>query len=359
MKIIIDRGSISQNEIDFLSQNNFDCVVLENDLNEYDFGNEKLFYDVIFITRVEKKVYYRRENKLFQPTIVKITDEKVWIAKEELVDAKVLNIQDFVCGKFITLLGECYSYNNFTLPENKQFSFLKYQVNLSNLQFNDFSSHWSKQIDVYTLGRYFPIDYSNDNLHVYSARILKCKKGGDHAYKLYKPLLDYFVNLNIESVDYIFTVPCRPDKPDRFKNVSPNSGIKLTSNYQETKGKSKEDKMVIMRNCFTLNEAFEIKGKNILLVDDVITSGATLSILSELLYRNGAKKISWLVYARNVHQEKNTNYVCNICGSSMRIFMNNSNFEWFVNCSNFNKCNANYRNARFNTTDFIYKNIAF
>ncbi|MBQ4084839.1 MAG: ComF family protein, partial [Alphaproteobacteria bacterium] len=66
---------------------------------------------------------------------------------------------------------------------------------------------------------------------------------------------------------------------------------------------SQEDKTYIQRarnvkNAFGVSEPEKIKGKNILLIDDVLTTGATLSSCAHALKKAGAKKVYCLTLAR-------------------------------------------------------------
>ena len=55
-----------------------------------------------------------------------------------------------------------------------------------------------------------------------------------------------------------------------------------------------------MRNSFELKEGLNIKGKSILLVDDVLTTGATLESAATILRANGATHVDAVVIARHV-----------------------------------------------------------
>jgi len=55
-----------------------------------------------------------------------------------------------------------------------------------------------------------------------------------------------------------------------------------------------------VRNAFDVRNAQDIKGAHILLVDDVLTSGATASSCAAMLKRNGAGRIDVLTLARAV-----------------------------------------------------------
>lgn len=57
-------------------------------------------------------------------------------------------------------------------------------------------------------------------------------------------------------------------------------------------------------NAFAVKNADKIKGKKILLIDDVFTSGATLNECAKILKKNGAGKVYVLTFARVVHNVK-------------------------------------------------------
>lgn len=55
-----------------------------------------------------------------------------------------------------------------------------------------------------------------------------------------------------------------------------------------------------VRNAFEINNSDQIEGACILLVDDVFTSGATVSRCAEILKKNGAERVDVLTLARAV-----------------------------------------------------------
>ena len=73
----------------------------------------------------------------------------------------------------------------------------------------------------------------------------------------------------------------------REKNTKPQAEIEDFKKRQEN-----------VIDCFSVKNIDEIKGKNILLVDDVSTSGSTLNEAAKVLKKAGAKKIIGLVAAR-------------------------------------------------------------
>src|SRR3989344_3695189 len=66
--------------------------------------------------------------------------------------------------------------------------------------------------------------------------------------------------------------------------------IRIKNTASQTKLK-KEERLKNIENCFTLKNPQEISGKNIILVDDVFTSGATMREAVKILKNAGAKNI--------------------------------------------------------------------
>ena len=62
---------------------------------------------------------------------------------------------------------------------------------------------------------------------------------------------------------------------------------------------SKRERLENLKDSFTVKNADKIKGKTVLLVDDIITSGATVSECAGVLKSAGAKKIYAMSLARD------------------------------------------------------------
>ena len=58
------------------------------------------------------------------------------------------------------------------------------------------------------------------------------------------------------------------------------------------------DRIKNVRSAFKLNPKYQIKGKAILLIDDVFTTGATVDACAKVLKRKGAREIYCLSFAR-------------------------------------------------------------
>lgn len=64
------------------------------------------------------------------------------------------------------------------------------------------------------------------------------------------------------------------------------------------KSLDRERRLRNLENSFSLNKKFSVKEKNILLIDDVITTGATANACAKLLKSAGAKKVYIATLAR-------------------------------------------------------------
>ena len=90
------------------------------------------------------------------------------------------------------------------------------------------------------------------------------------------------------------------------KNLSKKLSFSIVNcleRVKETKSQfelNKEERRKNMAGAFRLKKEFKdyIKNKNILLVDDVLTTGATMSEAGKILKKSGAKKVWALAFAR-------------------------------------------------------------
>ena len=74
--------------------------------------------------------------------------------------------------------------------------------------------------------------------------------------------------------------------------------IKIKDNKKQSELKNWEERKSNVENCFSITRPELIKNENIILVDDVFTSGATINEAVKILKRAGARKIIALVIAR-------------------------------------------------------------
>jgi predicted amidophosphoribosyltransferase len=76
-----------------------------------------------------------------------------------------------------------------------------------------------------------------------------------------------------------------------------NNLKKIKNTTPQFKIKSKEDRKKNIEDSLKIKNPKKIKGKNILLFDDILTTGATLNEAKKVLKKAGAKKIVFMVIA--------------------------------------------------------------
>jgi competence protein ComFC len=74
--------------------------------------------------------------------------------------------------------------------------------------------------------------------------------------------------------------------------------VKTINNDPQAKTRSHTERFDRMRDAFAIPDPALVKDKNIILIDDVSTSGATLSEAAQVLKAAGAKQILALVFAK-------------------------------------------------------------
>lgn len=133
--------------------------------------------------------------------------------------------------------------------------------------------------------------------------------------KLSQILIDFIKEFQIplNLIDFVVPVPLHPKKLRErefnqseilAKELSKEFNLRLFSNLiriKDTKPQvilSEEKRFENVRNAFRVREKTEFRGENILLIDDVSTTGATLSEVSFVLKEAGAKNIFCLTLAR-------------------------------------------------------------
>ena len=70
-----------------------------------------------------------------------------------------------------------------------------------------------------------------------------------------------------------------------------------TKNNRSQTGLSKEERIKNVRGIFRVKEDVDLTGKKLLLVDDILTTGATINECVKTLKKNGAKKVDVLTLA--------------------------------------------------------------
>ncbi len=79
--------------------------------------------------------------------------------------------------------------------------------------------------------------------------------------------------------------------------LNKNSLIKRVDTIPQSRTKNKKQRLENIKNCFAIKNEEEIKNKNIILLDDVTTTGATLKEAKKILRKYGVKKIICITVA--------------------------------------------------------------
>jgi ComF family protein len=134
-----------------------------------------------------------------------------------------------------------------------------------------------------------------------------------------KIMVASFINHQIPLPDILIPVPLHPRKMRARgfnqselladflgENLAPGINFPVLKNIisrkrftlSQMKIKNYQDRRKNIQDVFALQELAEVHGKNVLLVDDVATTGATLLECAKVLKTAGARKVSAIVVAR-------------------------------------------------------------
>lgn len=80
--------------------------------------------------------------------------------------------------------------------------------------------------------------------------------------------------------------------------INPDILRKIKNTYPQAECRSRGERLKNIRDSFAVNPNGDVRGKKILLIDDVATSGATLDEAARVLKKSGANKIYAAVVAR-------------------------------------------------------------
>jgi competence protein ComFC len=86
-----------------------------------------------------------------------------------------------------------------------------------------------------------------------------------------------------------------------YLNVITNTLVRIKDNPAQALTLSLEERLQNMTDVFSLESSAIIKGKNILLLDDVYTTGATLNEAAKVLQQGGAKNIIGVTLAGQIY----------------------------------------------------------
>ncbi|MDP3661515.1 MAG: phosphoribosyltransferase family protein [bacterium] len=79
--------------------------------------------------------------------------------------------------------------------------------------------------------------------------------------------------------------------------LNTNLLIKIKETESQTKSKNRDARIKNLEGCFAVKNPAEIKNRNIVLLDDVTTTGATLAEARKTLLARGARKVIAIAFA--------------------------------------------------------------
>lgn len=208
----------------------------------------------------------------------------------------------------------------------------------------------SKEIELYFGGRY----YADKHLYLLNDPLSYIVKGFKFQYI---KTVDLFFDSAIEfirkkeEIDILTYVPLKPidieeNKFDRFSSLklerNINDGLTLQNvllckkNFSQ-KGNDLFVRKEVVKSAFQVT--CDVKDKNIIIIDDVFSSGSTMFEAMRTLYQAGAKKVIAVLLAVNQLTESSSmsykNLSCPYCGSPMELRMNSKNGQMFFGCKEY------------------------
>lgn len=83
----------------------------------------------------------------------------------------------------------------------------------------------------------------------------------------------------------------------RFTGIECQNALRRRGTSHQV-GATRRDRFAHMKDAFTVSRPAEIRGKTIVLVDDVMTTGATMEAAAKVVTRAGAARVIGVVFAR-------------------------------------------------------------
>lgn len=144
--------------------------------------------------------------------------------------------------------------------------------------------------------------------------ILRMKKGGyAYSYEAFGVLMAELVGKLMEDIGFVTAVPTSSKRKRELgyaqaeklaKDIARRGRkpfrrvLRVSKDKKEQKKLNKEERLENARNAYKIADKKYISGEIILLVDDVCTTGATLSAIAGLLKAAGAKAVYAVTFAK-------------------------------------------------------------
>lgn len=210
-------------------------------------------------------------------------------------------------------------------------------------------------VDVWAAGRYFPAWTAQGHYHLLSIKIISNKREGREHNLFYLIFLRMIAAYNFERSNVVIcAIPPKPGQNNRFTNIinkiSQNLNIEnglnylyCNKDYGNNKIRGAKDREISLAGVFSLSKDSNFKGRNVVIIDDVLASGATLKEAAKVLYEAGAATVTAFVIGINqlTSEWRNVRYIplrCPQCGGELNLRINNRNLMPFYGCENYPKC---------------------
>lgn len=205
------------------------------------------------------------------------------------------------------------------------------------------SDESEQNVDLYFGGRY----YANKHMYILNDPLSYVVKKFKSRYVKAVDLFFDSACIHIarkEKIDYFTYIPLKPkdikeNKFDRFKslnlpelkkgNIRLDNLLKCTKDFSQ-KGNDLYVRREVVKGIFQIIENVDIENRTIVIIDDVFSTGSTIFEAAKTLYEAGAKKVIAIILSVNQLTESSIEYKnlkCKVCGSNMRIRMNNNTGE--------------------------------
>ena len=158
-------------------------------------------------------------------------------------------------------------------------------------------------------GAFSPLVYEGGSIQL----IAKFKNDGGYLKDYFAKLIcDKISNMNFDCIVYV-PMTFNAERKRGYnqaeilaKSISENTGYpvirKAITKIKDTKAQKSlafKERISNLKGCFKIEKPSELKDKSVLLVDDVLTTGATSETLCGLIMKAGAKSV-WLATAASV-----------------------------------------------------------
>lgn len=335
-EVLLKTGEVYQfnglnNPFSVLADNNTFVRILE----KYSFNSN----EAIIITASYEHLEYFAHHNIKSAHITK--QRCNYKIAPDFICQSVIKVNDIITGENGGFFAEAAIENNL---KGRYYSLLK-----STFEVNE------KQFAVWAGGRYFSFGTAQSHYHLLSSKILSNKRDGRESANftgIFLRMITRYISVNENLV--IVAVPPKPGKINRFvkildsisKRLKIENGINYlycNEDYGNNKLRGAQDREKSLDGVFSISKQVDLTNRDIIIVDDVLASGATIKEISKILFDAGTNSVTAFVIGINqlTSQWRNVRYIpleCPLCAGEMILRINNRNLNPFYGCVNYPNC---------------------